>query len=112
MPKTATMIAIGLIFFAGSNSFAVEPEFAKAIEPEFLEISEFEFVEVTKPEFVEVTEFEIAEVTDQEFFVPSVSSDGLTVFEVEEKSLQDLMCAPLKGFPTPKKCLFKDQSSR
>ncbi len=59
MPKTATMIAIGLIFFAASHSFAVEPEFVKVIEPEFLEISEFEFVEVT--------EFEIAEVTDQEF---------------------------------------------
>jgi hypothetical protein len=109
MPKTATMIAIGLIFFAGSHSFAVEPEFVKAIEPELLEISEFEFVEATEFEFVEVTEFEIAGVTDQEFFVPSVSSDGLTVLEGEGKSLQDLMCAPLKGFSTPQKCLFEGQ---
>ncbi len=27
----------------------------------------------------------------------------------EQKSLEYLMCAPLKGFPTPKKCLFKGQ---
>ena len=109
MPKTATMIAIGLAFFAVSNSFAVEPEFAEVIEPEFLEVTEFEFVEVTKPEFGEVTQFEFAEVTDQEFFVPSVSSDGLTLLEGERKSPEYLMCARLKGFSTPQKCLFKGQ---
>ena len=109
MPKTATMIAIGLIFFAASHSFAVEPEFVKVIEPEFLEISEFEFVEVTKPEFVEVTEFEIAEVTDQEFFVPSVSSSGLTIRGGELKSVEQIMCGPSNGLPTPKKCLFEGQ---
>ena len=85
MPKITILIAIALVFFTVSNSFAVEPE----------------LLEITKPEFIEVTEFEILE--------PFVSSDGLTKRGGQQKSVEQIMCGPSNGLPTPKECLFEGQ---
>jgi len=101
MPKITILIAIALIFFTVPNSFAVEPEIMEVTEFEFIEVTEPEFIKVIEPEFIEVTEFEILE--------PFVSSDALTKWGGEPKSVEYLMCAPLKGFPTPEKCLYEGQ---
>ena len=109
MPKIAILITIALVFFTVSNSFAVEPEFMEVTEFEFIEVTEPEFIKVIEPEFIKVIEPEFIEVTEFEILEPFVSSDGLTKLGGEPKSLEYLMCAPLKGFPTPKKCLFVGQ---
>ena len=109
MPKIAILIAIGLIFFAASHSFAVEPEFVEVIEPEFMEVTDFEFMEVTDPEFGEVTEPEFAGVTGVEYFVTTAPRPGVTVLGGELKSVEYLMCAPVNGLPTPKECWYKGQ---
>jgi len=102
-----TLIVCIALLMSGGVSQAVEEPSLKKLE--FMEVTKFVFMEVTKPEFMEVTKFEIAEVTDQEVLEPSVASDGLTKWGGELKSVEYLMCAPLKGFPTPKKCLFEGQ---
>ena len=101
MPKIAILIAIALVFFTVSNSFAVEPEFMEVTEFEFIEVTEPEFIKVIEPEFIEVTEFDILE--------PFVSSDGLTKRGGQQKSVEEIMCAPVDGLPTPEKCLFEGQ---
>jgi len=93
MPKIAILIAIALVFFTVSNSFAVEPE--------LLEITKPEFIKVIEPEFIEVTEFEILE--------SFVSSDGLTKRGGEPKSLKEIMCAKRPRLLTPEECLFVGQ---
>ncbi|MCH7500387.1 MAG: hypothetical protein IH886_10315 [Nitrospinae bacterium] len=101
MPKIAILIAIALVFFTVSNSFAVEPEFMEVTEFEFIEVTEPEFIKVIEPEFIEVTEFDILE--------PFVSSDGLTKRGGQQKSVEEIMCAPVDGLPTPEECLFVGQ---
>jgi len=85
MPKIAILIAIALVFFTVSNSFAVEPE------------------------IMEVTEFEFIEATDLDILVPWVSSDGLTKRGGKLKSVEQIMCGPSNGLPSPKECLFEGQ---
>ena len=109
MPKIAILIAIALVFFTVSNSFAVEPEFMEVTEFEFIEVTEPEFIKVIEPEFIEVTEPEFIEITEPDILEPFVSSDGLTKRGGELKSLEYLMCAPLNGLPTPEECLFEGQ---
>jgi len=101
MPKIAILIAIALVFFTVSNSFAVEPELLEITKPEFIKVIEPEFIEVLEPEFIEVTEFEILE--------PFVSSDGLTKRGGEPKSLKEIMCAKRPRLLTPEECLFEGQ---
>ena len=101
MPKITILIAIALVFFTVSNSFAVELEFMEVTEFEFIKVTEPEFIKVIEPEFIEVTEFEILE--------PFVSSDGLTKRGGQQKSVEEIMCAPVDGLPTPEKCLFVGQ---
>jgi len=104
----AASLIIGIaLLMSGGVSPAVGAPPPKELE--FMEVIEFEFMDVTEPEFMEVTKFEIAEVTDQEVLGPRVSSDGLTKWGGELKSIEYLMCAPLKGLPTPEKCLFEGQ---
>ena len=93
MPKIAILITIALVFFTVSNSFAVEPK--------FMEVTEFEFIEVTEPEFIKVIE--------PDFLVSFVDSDGLTKRGGQQKSLEQIMCGPSNGLPTPKVCLFVGQ---
>ena len=101
MPKITILIAIALVFFTVSNSFAVEPEFMEVTEFEFIKVTEPEFIKVIEPEFIEVTEFEILE--------PFVSSDGLTKRGGQQKSVGQIMCGPSNGLHTPKVCLFVGQ---
>ncbi|MCH6581191.1 MAG: hypothetical protein IH802_12640 [Nitrospinae bacterium] len=101
MPKIAILIAIALVFFTVSNSFAVEPE--------IMEVTEFEFIEVTEPEFIKVIEPEFIEVIEPDFLVSFVDSDGLTKRGGQQKSLEQIMCGPSNGLPTPKVCLFVGQ---
>jgi len=101
MPKITILIAIALVFFTVSNSFAVEPESMEVTEFEFIKVIEPEFIKVLEPEFIEVTEFEILE--------PFVSSDGLTKRGGEPKSLKEIMCAKRPRLLTPEECLFEGQ---
>jgi len=101
MPKITILIAIALVFFTVSNSFAVEPELLEITKPEFIKVIEPEFIEVLEPEFIEVTEFEILE--------PFVSSDGLTKRGGKPKSLKEIMCAKRPRLLTPEECLFEGQ---
>jgi len=71
----------------------MKPEFIKVIEPEFLEVTEPEFIEATDPDILE----------------PFVSSDGLTKLGGQLKSVEQIMCGPSNGLPTPKECLFEGQ---
>ena len=100
----ATLVCIAFFMSGGVSQVAGE-----TFVPEILEVTEVELIKVTKPEFITVIEPEFLEVTEPDILEPFVSSDGLTKRGGEPKSLEYLMCAPLKGFPTPKKCLFKDQ---
>ena len=85
-----------------------EPEFLKRAGPEILEITEVEYIKVIKPEFMKVTKFEFMEVSEIEYLESWVDpSDGLIKLGGKQKSVEYLMCAPLKGFPTPEKCLFE-----
>ncbi len=101
MPKIAILIAIALVFFTVSNSFAVEPELLEITKPEFIKVIEPEFIKVIEPEFIEVTEPDNLE--------PFVSSDGLTKRGGEPKSLKEIMCAKRPRVLTPKECLFEGQ---
>jgi len=101
MPKITILIAIALVFFTVPNSFAVEPE--------FLEVTEVELIKVTEPEFMEVTEFEFMEASEPEFSEPFVDVDGSTKRGGKPKSVEQIMCGPSNGLPTPKKCLFEGQ---
>jgi len=109
MPKIAILIAIALVFFTVSNSFAVEPEIMEVTEFEFIEVTEPEFIKVIEPEFIEVTEPEFIEITEPDILEPFVSSDGLTKRGGQQKSVEEIMCAPVDGLPTPEKCLFEGQ---
>ncbi len=109
MPKIAILIAIGLIFFTVSNSFGVEPEIIEVTEVELIKVTEPEFITVIEPEFLEVTEPEFIEITEPDILEPFVSSDGLTKLGGQQKSVEEIMCAPVNGLPTPEKCLFKGQ---
>ncbi len=94
---------------AAGETLLLKPEFIEVIKPEFMEVTEFEFMDLTKPEFLEGIEFEFTDLTKPEFFVPTVSSSGLTIRGGELKSVEQIMCGPSNGLPTPKKCLFKGQ---
>ena len=107
MPKIAILIAIALVFFTVSNSFAVEPEIMEVTEFEFIEVTEPEFIKVIEPEFIEVIEPEFIEVTEFEILEPFVSSDGLTKRGGQQKSVEQIMCGTSNGLPTPRKCLFE-----
>jgi len=108
------IICIAFFMFGGVSQVAgetltAEPEIIEVTEVELIKVTEPEFITVIEPEFIEVIEPEFIEVTEFEILEPFVSSDGLTKRGGEPKSLEYLMCAPLKGFPTPKKCLFVGQ---
>ena len=111
----ATLIIGVVLFMSGGVSQAVgesilaEPEILEVIEVELIKVTEPEFITVIEPEFLEVTEPEFIEINEPEILAPFVTSDGLTKRGGEPKSVEYLMCAPLKGFPTPKKCLFEGQ---
>jgi len=109
MPKIAILIAIALVFFTVSNSFAVEPELLEITKPEFIKVIEPEFIKVIEPEFIEVIEPEFIEVTEPDNLEPFVSSDGLTKRGGEPKSLKEIMCAKRPRLLTPKECLFEGQ---
>ncbi|MCH7499408.1 MAG: hypothetical protein IH886_05280 [Nitrospinae bacterium] len=109
MPKIAILIAIALVFFTVSNSFAVEPEIMEVTEFEFIEVTEPEFIKVIEPEFLEVTEPEFIEATDPDFLVSFVDSDGSTKRGGKPTSVEEIMCGPSNGLPTPEKCLFVGQ---
>ena len=109
MPKIAILIAIALVFFTVSNSFAVEPEFMEVTEFEFIEVTEPEFIKVIEPEFIEVTEPEFIEITEPDILEPFVSSDGLTKRGGEPKSLKEIMCAKRPRLLTAEECLFVGQ---
>jgi len=98
------IICIAFLMFGGVSQVAGEtfvPEFIKVIEPEFLE--------VTEPEFMEVTEFEFMETSEPEFSEPFVDVDGSTKRGGKPTSVEEIMCAPVDGLPTPEKCLFVGQ---
>jgi len=101
MPKITILIAIALVFFTVSNSFAVEPELLEITKPEFIKVIEPEFIEVLEPEFIEATDPDILE--------PFVDSNGLTKRGGQQKSVEQIMCGPANGLPTPKECLFEGQ---
>ena len=114
------IIGVALFMFGGvSQGFGKTPkgeplfmqvtafEFMQVREIEFMEVTEPEFMEITEFEFMAITEFEFMEVTKPEFFVPTRSSSGFTVLGGERKSVEYLMCGPLKGLRLPEKCLYK-----
>ncbi len=108
----ALIICIALFMSVGvyqvlGKTLLVEPEFMEVTEFEFMEVTDFEFVEITEPEFREVTQPEFAEVTELEFFVTTTTSNGVTVRGGEQKSIEYLMCGPLKGLRLPEKCVYK-----
>jgi len=109
MPKIAILIAIALVFFTVSNSFAVEPELLEITKPEFIKVIEPEFIKVIEPEFIKVIEPEFIEVTEPDNLEPFVSSDGLTKRGGEPKSHKEIMCAKRPRVLTPKECLFEGQ---
>jgi len=114
--KVYATLIIGVAFIMSGGvsqvvgeTLITEPEIIEVIEVELIKVTKPEFIKVIEPEFLEVTEFEFIEVTDPEILEPFVSSDGLTKRGGELKSVEYLMCAPLKGLPTPKVCLFVGQ---
>ncbi len=100
------IIGVGFVMSGGVSQVVGE---TLPVEPELLEITKPEFIKVIEPEFLEVTEPEFIEVTEPDILEPFVSSDGLTKRGGEPISVEYLMCAPLKGSPTPEKCLFEGQ---
>ncbi len=111
----ATLIIGVALFMSGGVSLVVgetliaEPEIIEVIEVELIKVTIPEFITVIEPEFLEVTEPEFIEATDPDILVPFVSSDGLTKRGGKQKSVEQIMCGPSNGLPTPKKCLFKGQ---
>jgi len=98
----------GVSQVAGETSSA-EPEILEGTEVELIKVTKPEFITVIEPEFLEVTEPEFMELTDPDILEPFVSSDGLTKRGGQQKSLEQIMCGPSNGLPTPKKCLFVGQ---
>ena len=64
---------------------------------------------IAEPEIIEVIEVELIKVTDPEFSEPFVDVDGSTKRGGEQKSVEQIMCGPSNGLPTPKKCLYKGE---
>ena len=95
----------GVSQVAGETSSA-EPEILEGTEVELIKVTKPEFITVIEPEFLEVTEPEFIEVIEPDFLVSFVDSDGLTKRGGEPKSVEEIMCAPVDGLPTPEKCLF------
>jgi len=100
------IICIAFFMFGGVPHAAGETLIA---EPEIIEVIEVELIKVTEPEFLEVTEFEFIKVTEPDILEPFVSSDGLTKLGGQQKSVEQIMCGPSNGLPTPEKCLFVGQ---
>ncbi len=94
------IIGIALFMFGGVSQVVGETLIA---EPEIIEVIEVELIKVTEPEFLEVTEFEFIKVTEPDILEPFVSSDGLTKRGGQQKSVEQIMCDPVNGLPTPEK---------
>ena len=92
MSKTAILIAISLILFIGSNSFAGDP---KIYEPKIYEMKEQKFLELSKPKYLQISE-------------PKSLESGVflkgkyTPAKRENKAY--LRCAKLKGFSALLQC--------
>ncbi len=104
----AFLMSAGVSQVAG-EALIVEPEIIEVIEVELMKVTIPEFVTVIEPEFLEVTEPEFIEITEPEFSEPFVDVDGSTKRGGKQKSVEQIMCGPSNGLPTPKKCLFEGQ---
>ena len=106
--KVHATLIIGVTFFMFGGVSQVTGETLK-VEPEIIEVIEVELIKVTIPEFVTVIEPEFLEVTEPEFIEAFVDSNGLTKRGGQQKSVEQIMCGPSNGLPTPKECLFEGQ---
>ena len=108
MSKTAVLIAISLILFIGSNSFAgdpkiYEPKIYEMKEPKFLELSEPKSLQISKPKYLQISEPKSIKVLEPK----SLETGGFlkgkyTPAKRENKAY--LRCAAMKGFSAQKKC--------
>ncbi len=98
--KVYAILIICIAFFMSGGLSQVMGETLPA-EPEIIEVIEVELIKVTKPEFIEAT--------DPDILAPFVSSDGLTKRGGKQKSVEQIMCGPSNGLPTPKECWYKGQ---
>jgi len=100
------IIGVAFFMFGGVSPAAGEN---LVVEVEFMEVTEFEFMEVTKFQFIEIKKFEFMEASEPEFSEPFVDVDGSTKRGGKPKSVEQIMCGPSNGLPTPEKCLFVGQ---
>ena len=114
--KVHATLIIGVTFFmfggvsqVAGETLTAEPEIIEVIEVELIKVTEPEFITVIEPEFLEVTEPEFIEATDPDFLVSFVDSDGSTKRGGKPTSVEEIMCGPSNGLPTPEKCLFVGQ---
>ncbi len=103
----ATLIIGVALFMSGGVSQAAGENLV--VEVGFMEVTEFEFIEITEPEFIEITKFEFTEASEPEFSERFIDVDGSTKFGGKQKSVEQIMCAPVNGLQTPEKCLFVGQ---
>jgi len=100
------IIGIAFFMFGGVSQVVGEPLTA---EPEIIEVIEVELIKVIEPELIKVIKPEFIEATDPDFLEPFVDSNGLTKRGGQQKSVEQIMCGPSNGLPTPKECLFEGQ---
>ena len=114
--KVFATLIIGVAFFMSGGvsqvvgeTLIAEPEIIEVIEVELIKVTEPEFITVIEPEFIEVTEFEFMEASEPEFSERFIDVDGSTKRGGKPKSVEQIMCGPANGIPTPKKCLYKGE---
>ncbi len=106
--KVYATLIIGVAFFMSTGVSQAAGE-NLVVEVEFMEVTELEFMEVTELEFIEITKFEFTEASEPEFSERFIDVDGSTKFEGKQKSVEQIMCGPSNGLPTPKESLFEGQ---
>jgi len=100
MSKTAILIAISLILFIGSNSFAGDP---KIYEPKIYEMKEPKFLELSKPKYLQISKPKYLQISEPKSLESGVFLKGkYTPAKRENKAY--LRCAKLKGFSALLQC--------